>query len=231
METWVTRFDDELVEKSRIFVRAAEENADSRAVLAQFGFSPEELLRGRTLVAATERSLDWERRGIAYNFLSRSPERRRAEARAWFREARRRYRTVVFRRAEERAGFTGSGPAARRLLVWKLTIGAAVWLLNALALAAPGPYLVERAVLKKNLAAAQADKPADAPPPKDSALVELAGWYERWRLLAQRVFRERADLMAPYGLTPGKAPPRLRGAGAAKFGEKAASSILKQRAV
>jgi hypothetical protein len=31
--------------------------------------------------------------------------------------------------------------------------------------------------------------------------------------------------MAPYGLKPGKAPPRLRGKEAAKYGEKAAGTV------
>ena len=86
-------------------------------------------------------------------------------------------------------------------------------------------YVTHAASLRRNVERGQGPKPADAPPPKDTALVELAGWYERWRLLAHRVFRERGDLMAPYGLTPGKAPPRLRGKEAVKYGEKAAGSL------
>lgn len=86
--------------------------------------------------------------------------------------------------------------------------------------------LDHRAERRKNLRRAAEEKPADAPPPKDTALVELAGWYERWRLLAQRVFRQRPDLMAPYGLKPGRAPQRLRSRVAQiQYGEGAAGKL------
>jgi hypothetical protein len=90
-------------------------------------------------------------------------------------------------------------------------------------------WLAQRADLARNVQRARGPKPSSAPPPKDTALVELAGWYERWRLLAHRVFRERPDLLEPFGLKPGKAPPRLRTAGAEKYGEKAAGSLRRHR--
>jgi hypothetical protein len=89
-------------------------------------------------------------------------------------------------------------------------------------------WLAQRRELARDVRRARGEKPEAAPPPKDTALVELAGWYERWRLLAHRVFRERPDLLEPFGLKPGKAPPRLRGAEAAKYGEKAAGSVRKR---
>jgi len=226
MKTWVTSYDEELLEKARRFLRAADENDDSRRVLEKFGFSAEARERGRLLIENTGRSFEWERAGKAWNFLSPTVERRLEEADHWYRDTRRRYLRACLRRAEEESGWVGDGPASRWSWKRKATWGVLVALRRALDAASAQAWIEQRRELRRNLEAARGEKPAGAPPPKDSALVELAGWYEHWRLLAQRVFRERPDLMAPYGLTPGKAPPRLRGKLAQlKFGEKAAGSL------
>lgn len=226
MSAVITKFDEELVERSRLFLAAAEAHPESSSILERFGFSKAEVERGNQLVREALRSFEWERAGKAYNFLSPTPERRVAEALGWYKDTRRRYVRRCLRKAEEAAGWVGEGTASRWPLSRKLTVGTAVALRTALAAASPVALLDHRAELRRNIAAARAQKPKDAPPPKDTVLVELAGWYERWRLLAQRVFRERPDLMAPFGLVPGKAPPRLRSRSARlKYGEKAAGSL------
>ena len=220
----ITKFDVELVAKSKVFLEAAEQNSGSRALLERFGYSSEEHERGRRLVRDAELSFDWENAGTAWNFLSRTPEKRIAEARHWYADTRRRHMRACLRRAEEVSGW-GTGAAQGWPLWRKLTVGTALALREAARAASPLIWLEQRAERKRDLLRACGPKPEGAPPPKDTALVELGGWYERWRLLAQRVFRERSDLMAPYGLTPGKAPPRLRGKEAAKYGEKAAPRL------
>lgn len=221
----ITKYDEELVADSRLFLDAAAANAESREVLERFGFSQEEQARGAHLVREAQRAFEWERANKAYNFLSPTPERRVTEARGWYKDTRRRYAQACVRRAEEAAGWIGNGPA-KSWPVWKkLTIGTLAGLPHATGIASPRAWMEQRRELTTNIARARAPKPADAPPPKDTALVELAGWYERWRLLAHRVFRQRPDLMAPYGLKPGKAPPRLRGKEAVKYGERAAGSL------
>ncbi|MBS2025176.1 MAG: hypothetical protein JST92_22475 [Deltaproteobacteria bacterium] len=223
MKTWVTKFDEELLEKSRHFLRGADSHPESRAILEKFGFSAEEVKRGHELIEHTEKSFQWEREGKAWNFLSPTVERREAEAKHWYSDTRWRYVRTCVRSAEEKTGFV-PGEAAGKSIAWKLTVGLIKGSLEAAKIASPMALMEHRAELKKHLAQAREQKPEGAPPPKDTALVELAGWYERWRLLAQRVFRERGDLMAPYGLSPGKAPPRLRGKLAQiKYGERAAS--------
>jgi hypothetical protein len=221
----ITKYDEELVSLSRRFLDAARANQESCAILERYGFSAEERARGSELVREATRSFEWEREGRAWNFLSPTPERRVAEARAWHADTRRRYMRSCLRRAEEAAGWMGSGSASRWPVWRKLTLGTIAGLREVNEIASPRAWLRHRTELLRNVARARGPKPADAPPPKDTALVELAGWYERWRLLAHRVFRERGDLMAPYGLTPGKAPPRLRGKEAVKYGEKAAGSL------
>ena len=226
MKTWITKFDEELLEKSKVFLAAADANEGSRALLTKFGFTDEERERGRQLVADTERSFLWEREGRAWNFLTPTAERRLKEARHWYKDSRERYVAECFRRAEEDSGWVGFGPARSWPVSRKLTTGAVIFARNAVKVFSVGKLLEHRAELKRNLALAQSEKPAGAPPPKDTALVVLSGWFERWRLLAQRVFRQRPDLMSPYGLTPGKAPPRLRSRVAQlKYGEKAAGSL------
>ncbi len=212
--TRITRFDEELLAKARQFLDAAAANPASRAVLEQYGFSDAERERGRDLVTKTERSFEWERAGMAWSFLSPTPARRAAEARHWYQDARRRHVRSCLRAAE--AAATSPLPVAERVVATLRHV------CRALSITA---FRVHRAELQRNLARSQGERPADAPPPKDTTLVELSGWYERWRLLAQRVFRSRADLMMPYGLTPGKAPPRLRGKLAQiRYGERAAGS-------
>jgi hypothetical protein len=220
----ITEYDVELVDKSRVFLDAAEQNPGSRALLEQFGYSKEEHDRGVRLVRDAGHSFEWENAGTAWNFLSRTPEKRVSEAKDWYADTRRRYMRQCFRRAEQAAGWSAGD--AREWPVWKkLTLGTGLGLREAVRALSPFALLEHRTELKTDLKRAKGSKPEGAPPPKDTALVELGGWYERWRLLAQRVFRERADLMAPYGLTPGKAPPRLRGKEAAKYGEKAAPRL------
>jgi hypothetical protein len=221
----ITKYDLELVEISKRFLAAAEANPASRAMLEKYGFSPEEQARGAQLVRQTERSFEWVRANKAYDFLSPTPAKRVAEAHGWYADTRRRYMRDCLRRAEEAAGWTGTTPRRRWPLWRKLTLGTLVAIANAKDVASPRAWVKHRLELRANIAVANGPKPADAPPPKDTALVELAGWYERWRLLAHRVFRQRPDLLAPFGLTPGKAPPRLRGKEAAKYGEKAAGTL------
>lgn len=232
MKAQITRFDEELVIKARQFVKAAAENPDSRAVLTKYGYADEEHRRGEMLIRNTERAFEWERDGRAWNFLSSTAERRRVEAMAWYADTRRRYMRDCFRTAEEASGFSGDRPPSKWAWPKKATVGIAIGLGHALRAMSPSAYREHRAELALNLTRAAGQKPEDAPPPKDTALVELSGWYERWRLLAQRLFRERPDMMTPYGLTPGKAPPRLRSRSAqVKFGEKAGGSLLARRAI
>jgi hypothetical protein len=221
----ITEYDVELVEKSKVFLEAAEGNPGSRSLLEQFGYSKEEHDRGLRLVKDAGRAFEWENAGTAWNYLSRTPEKRVKEAREWYADTRRRYMRSCLRRAEAAAGLSRGTPEASWPVWKKLTVGTARGLLEAARVVSPRALLEHRAEMKSDVARAKGQKPEGAPPPKDTALVELGGWYERWRLLAQRVFRERADLMAPYGLTPGKAPPRLRGKEAAKYGEKAAPRL------
>ena len=224
----ITHYDEELLEKARIFLRAADEQPESRAFLEKYGFSGPERERGRTLVRNTERSFEWERAGKAWNFLSPTAERRLEEARHWYADTRRRYLRSCLHAAEEESGWVGYKPSAQWSLGRKATLGLAIGLRHALRAASPGAFFQHRAELRRNLVRARGERPADAPPPKDSSLVELSGWYEHWRLLAQRVFRERPDLMTPYGLVPGKAPPRLRSRSAQeKYGEGAAGRVLR----
>jgi len=226
----INHYEVELLEKARLFLRAADEQPDSRAFLERYGFNPQERERGRTLVRNTERSFEWEREGKAWNFLSPTVERRLAEARYWYADTRRRYLRSCLRAAEEESGWIGYKPSAQWSLLRKATEGFAIALRHALRAASPSAFIEHRAELRRNLVRALEERPADAPPPKDSSLVELSGWYEHWRLLAQRVFRERPDLMTPYGLVPGKAPPRLRSKSArAKYGEGAAGSAYGMR--
>jgi hypothetical protein len=221
----VNRFEEELLTRARVFLKAAGENADSRAFLEEYGFKPEEQQRGRELVDNVERSFEWERSGKAWNFLSPTVARRMEEARHWYKDHRRRHMRACLREAEEESGWVGYRPAASWSVGRKATLGLAIALRHALRAASPWAYLAHRAELRRDLQLARGEKPAGAPPPKDSALVELAGWYEHWRLLTQRIFRERPELMAPFGLTPGKAPPRLRSRSARlKYGEGAAGT-------
>lgn len=226
MKAKITQYDEELVVNARRFLEAAEKNPDSRAVLERFGYSKEEHDRGHVLVRDAVRAFEWERDGKAWNFLSPTPERRAQEARAWHAEALRRHAQSCFRAAEQAAGWTGDGPSRSWSLRRKLTLGTLLALREAAGAASPAFFIEAREELKRNLEAARGERPEGAPPPKDTVLVELRGWYERWHLLAHRVFRGRNDLLAPFGLVSGKAPPRLRGKAAKiKYGESAASAM------
>ena len=225
MSAKITKYDEQLVREARVFLRAAHENPESTALLERFGFDAKERGRGQQLSDDAARAFEWERAGKAWNFLAPTPARRAAEARDWYQDTRRRYVRACLRRAEERAGWVGQDPASRLPLGKKLTHGTVVALAHALSAASPAAWLEHRIGLGRDLEAARGERPEGAPPPKDSALVELAGWFERWRLVATRVFRERPDLLGPFGLTAGKPPPRLRSRSALqKYGEKAASS-------
>jgi hypothetical protein len=227
MTSVITNYDVELVDKARVFLTAAAVNPASRAILERYGFDASEVERGTTLVADSERAFAAERAGTAWNFLARTPGARVAEARHWYVDKRRRWLRECFRRAEEEIGFVGAGAAAQRPLGAKLASAIVIAPRYAARALSPRVWREHRAERADNLRAARGDRPASAPPPKDTVLVELAGWYERWRLLAQRVFRDRPDLMAPFGLVPGKAPPRLRNKEArTKYGEKAAGSAV-----
>ncbi len=226
MKVQITRYDQELLDRSRALLAAADANPESRAILERFDFTDEQRERGRTLITSTERSFEWERAGKAWSFIGLTPERRLEEARHWYRDTRQRYVAECLRRAEEDSGWVGFGSATRWPLSRKLTLGPMIFARHAIQVFSLAALRSHRDELRRNLALANQERPADAPPPKDTALVELASWYERWRLLVQRVFRTRPDLMAPYGLTPGKAPPRLRGEVAERrFGERAAGSL------
>ena len=225
MRSGVTKYEKELVELAQRFLDAARDNAESCAVLERYGYDRGEHERGLLLVREALRAFRWEHDGKAWNFLSPTPERRILEAREWHRTTRRRHLQTCLRRAEEAAGWIGTGQASNWPIWRKLTLGTLAGVRHALSAVAPRTWVDHRSELRRNVKRARGQRPTGAPPPKDAALVELAGWYERWRLVAHRVFRQRPDLMAPYGLTPGKAPPRLRGKGAAQYGEKAAGRL------
>jgi hypothetical protein len=196
----------ELVALSRRFVAAAEEHAESRAMLERYGYTRLERARGVTLIDQAERAFAWEQQGLSWNFLSATAAERRREAGGWFVTARRRHVQRALRAAE------GGG-----------VVGVARSIARALS---PTALAQDLDQLRRDLRRASCDRPADAPPPRDAVLVELQGWYERWRLLAQRLFRGRPDLLSPYGLVPGKAPPRLRGKLAREqYGEGAAGKL------
>ena len=227
MKVLVTAYDRELVERARCFLAGAAQSPEVASVLAGFGLSAEERERGQRLVEDAARAFQWEEAGAAWNFLSPTPERRLAEAKQWFRDSRRRHLRECLRDAEEEAGWTGVRPASRWPLQRKLTEGSWLALTHALRALSPRALLEARAELRQNLRRARGPRPLDAPPPKDTALAELGGWYERWRLLAQRVFRQNPELLGVLGLTAGKAPPRLRAPRAREeFGEGAAAAAV-----
>ena len=226
MKTWVTSYDEQLVEQAQRLLSAAADNPSSNALLEQYGFNAEERARGHQLVQDAHRAFEWERSGQAWNFLSPTPERRLKEARAWYRDTRRRHLRATVIRAEREAGWL-DGPAAAWPLSRKVTVGTAIGLWHLAQGLSPLAWRAHREELARDLARARGDKPADAPPPKDTVLVELNGWWERWRLLAQRIFRGRPDLLSPFGLVSGRAPPRLRGREARiRYGEGAAQRDL-----
>jgi len=227
MKAQVTSYDRELLARAIRFLVGVRDNPPAGAVLASFGFSPEELARGEQLAADTARAFEAEEDETAWNFLSPTVERRIAEAKHWYHDGRWRYLRECLRTAEEEAGWTGVRPASHWPLRRKLGEGSWLALRHVLRAFSLRALLEERAELRQNLQRAREERPAGAPPPKDTVLAELGGWYERWRLLAQRVFRQSPEELARLGLTPGKAPPRLRAPSArATFGEGAGTERL-----
>jgi hypothetical protein len=198
MKSPVTRFDEKLVADARRFVSGLAAEPALRAELQPFGFDEAALRRGRTLVEEAERAFEWERAGRAWNYISSTPERREREARYWHRDALRRHRQRCFRAAARELG-TRRSPGA--------IVRAARHVLEAYSVRA---WLVHRRELGKELARGRGERPADAPLPKDTLLVEISGWYERWSLVARRVLLDRPELLAPLGLAPGRAPRRVR---------------------
>jgi hypothetical protein len=204
----INRYEEELLTACRKFLAGADGEPVSTRILLEHGFSDEARERGRTLIAQAERAFAAEREGRAWNFLTPTPWQRRKEAVDWFVDARwRRFRRNFV--AAERALSSGN----------VLRLMGAFW-----PSLSPLVLLQDEVALVRDLWRAGGERPADAPAPKDTVLVELQGWYEHWRLLAQRVFRGRPDLLSPFGLTTGKAPPRLRGKLAQiRYGEGAAN--------
>jgi hypothetical protein len=201
----INRFEEELLRACRKFLAGADGEPISTRILQEQGFSNEARERGHMLIAQAELAFAAERNGTAWNFLTPTPWQRRKEALDWFVDARwRRFRRNFV--SAERA----DGVVDRLRAFWPSL--------------SPVVMVQDHLELAKNLWRAGDERPADAPPPKDTVLVELQGWYEHWRLLAQRVFRGRPDLLSPFGLSSGKAPPRLRGKLAQiRYGEGAAN--------
>jgi hypothetical protein len=196
----INRFEEELLTAARKFLSGAETQPSSTKLLDEHGFSEEARQRGRVLIAQAEQAFQAERDGTAWNFITKTPEERRREALSWFVDTRWRRFRQGFVAVERGAVLTGLRTAF-----------------------SPLGLLEDQWTLLRDLKRAGGERPAGAPPPKDTVLVELQGWWEHWRLLAQRIFRGRNDLLAPFGLTSGKAPPRLRGKLAQiRFGEGAA---------
>jgi hypothetical protein len=204
----INRYEEELLTACRKFLAGADANPVSTRILWEHGFSDEMRERGRSLIDQAERAFAAEREGTAWNFLTPTPWQRRKEALDWFLDGRwRRFRRNFV--AAERALAAGN----------VLGLAGAFW-----PSLSPLVFARDELTLARNLWRAGGERPADVPPPKDTVLVELQGWYEHWRLLAQRVFRGRPDLLGPFGLTSGKAPPRLRGKLAQiRYGEGAAN--------
>lgn len=226
MKVRITKYEEELVAQSRRFLDAADANLDAREVLEKYGYVEAERVRGRELVEAAERAFAWEREGKAWSFISPTPEKRLREAKDWHTEAIRRFLQGRVKAAEVAAGLTVTSRAYRWPLRRKLTEGLLLAARELIQAGDPQFWIDERAEFKKNLVAAAGDRPEGAPPPKDTVIVELRGWYERWHLLAHRLFRGRNDLLAPFGLVSGKAPPRLRGKVAQKmYGEGAGAHL------
>jgi hypothetical protein len=204
----INRFEEELLSACRKFLLAADTQLVSTRILEEHGFSRDSRERGRVLIAQAEAAFAAERDGSAWNFLTPTPWQRRKEALDWFVDGRwRRFRRNFV--AAERALQDGNVLGVVRAFLPSLS---------------PLVLAKDELTLAKHLWLAGRERPAGAPPPKDTVLVELQGWYEHWRLLAQRVFRGRPDLLGPFGLTSGKAPPRLRGKLAQiRYGEGAAN--------
>ena len=226
MKAKITKYDEELVAKSRALPPGGGSAAPSPPRCSIATASPPRSAPAGTSSSATRRSPSRgsapARRGTSSPPRPSGGRRRRASGtptRCAGTSA------PAFGDAEAAAGWTGGG--ARRRLAGLAQAHAG----HAAGAAARRPGRVAagdagapRGAAGRTSSARRGERPEGAPPPKDTTLVELRGWYERWHLLAQRVFRGREDLLAPFGLTSGKAPPRLRGKAAQiKYGERAAS--------
>lgn len=204
----INKYEEELLSACRKFLAGADSELVSLRILEEHGFGHEQRERGRVLIQQAEKAYAAEREGRAWNFLTPTSWQRRKEAIDWFVDGRwRRFRRNFV--AAERALAAGNLAG----------LAGAFW-----PSLSPLELVKDEVTLLRDLWRAGGERPADAPPPKDTVLVELQGWYEHWRLLAQRVFRGRDDLLGPFGLISGKAPPRLRGKLAQiRFGEGAAN--------
>ncbi len=197
MKAQITRFDEELVTHVNTFLSGLRDHTEGAALLAQHGLDPIARAKGEWLVQETERAFEWERQGKAWNYLSPTPERRAVEARYWYKDGLCRHRQSCFRAVEKELRDRRPGSLLRAVRC-------------ALRAFSPSIYIGKHREFRRELVRAKGERPADAPLPKDTALVELAGWYERWSLMAIQIFRERPDLAAPLGLKPGRAAQRLR---------------------
>jgi hypothetical protein len=195
MKSPVTRYDEELLANAQKLVVGLEENGALTQALGAYDLDAKAIERGRFLVDETHRSFEWEREGKAYNYLSATPEGRMKEARYWNKDARRRHRQACFRDAESVVGERG--------------IAGILSALGHLARAlSPALSRTLRRELATELERAREGKPSDAPLPKDTALVQLSGWYERWSLAALTVLREQPEELSRVGIAAGKAAPR-----------------------
>ena len=210
-----THYEQSLVDRADLFLRALASDHESRVILERYGLGATEKERGRALLLDASKALVWTDDGRAWDFLEPTPERRLREARGWYADRRRRHYRACFRRVE--------GALLRRTRFVERLVEATRALVDA---ASPLARTRDRSALRRDLERASQERPPEAPPPKDTVLVELSGWYERWRLLAQRTLRQRPDLLAHYGLVAGLPPPRLRGREAELvYGEKAAPRL------
>jgi hypothetical protein len=198
MKSPVTKFDEALLVDARRFLDAIEARPDTRIALEAYGFDQKALDRGRFVVGETARAFEWERAGKAWNYISPTPERREKEALYWYKDARRRYRQACFRAAGA-ALRSGRGLGA-------LASAAG----HAMSAFSPSAAAEQRREFKREIDLARGERPNDAPLPKDTVLVELSGWYDHWSLAARQAFRDKPEVLPSLGLTPGRAPRRLR---------------------
>jgi hypothetical protein len=198
MRSPVTQYDEELVGKARRFVQALDGHPEIVTALSSYNLDAAALERGRFLVAECERAFEWERAGKAWNYLEPTPDRRVAEAHYWYRDARRRYKQACFRAAEAELARRGAA-------------GLYAALTEALAAYSPGMKRAQEREYLEEIIKARGERPFNAPMPKDTAVVQLCGWYERWSLAAIETFRHQPETVTELGLAVGKAPPqRLR---------------------
>ena len=198
MKSPVTKFDEALLADARRFLDAIEARRDTYEALRLFGFDEAALARGRAVVRETERAFECEKAGKAWNYISPTRESRVREAAYWYKDARRRYQQGCFRAAETALV---SQAGIRRL---------AAALGHAMRALSPRAFFAQRRQFKRDLVSARGEKPSDAPLPKDTILVELSGWYDRWSLAARQALRDTPESLLSMGIKPGRAPRRLR---------------------